>query len=105
MRKPMTDKAKELLLKNLEELSGGDDFMKVHLLEQSIERGWQTVYPLNQNKPAAQKKSRYQESMEAADRAIAFFEREEEMQNEQREGDCETFDAVPFGVPECNDAG
>lgn len=48
MRKPMTDKAKELLLKKLNDFSGGDDSMKVHLLEQSIEHGWQSVYPSNE---------------------------------------------------------
>ena len=103
MRKPMTDRAKELLLSKLEELSGGDEFMKIHLLEQSIEHGWQTVYPLKQDRQTI-RKTKHEESMDAADRAIAFFEGET-VNDEQRSGDSETFETVPFGVPECNDAG
>jgi len=98
-RNPMTDKAKELLLKKLNDLSGGDDFMKVHLLEQSIERGWQSVFPLNQDAQTTQRKSRYQENMEAADRAIAFFESQEAMKNEQGNGDSQSSSEVYDGFP------
>ena len=75
MKSPMTDKAKELLLKNLNELSGGDDFMKVHLLEQSIERGWKTVYPLKQNFSTSNPQNNPQDDIA---KAIAFFESQEE---------------------------
>lgn len=98
-RNPMTDKAKELLLKKLDELSGGDEFMKIHLLEQSIEHGWQSIYPLKNDLSTGQKKSRFQENMEAADRAIAFFESQEANRNEQRDGDCETVETVYGGIP------
>ena len=74
-KNPMTDKAKQLLLKKLDELSGGDEFMKVHLLEQSIEHGWQSVYPLKQDKPEFQFKG---SRADIVDRAIAMAESLEE---------------------------
>lgn len=46
MRKPLTDKARELTLTKLEELAPGDDAKKVAILNQSIQRGWQGVFPL-----------------------------------------------------------
>ena len=45
-RSAMTDRAKEILLKKLNEMAGNDSALKVKLLEQSIERGWKTVYAL-----------------------------------------------------------
>lgn len=46
IKSPATDRALELMLKKLERLSGGDTEMAIKILEQSIERGWKTVYPL-----------------------------------------------------------
>lgn len=74
MRKPMTDRAKELLLKDLNHLSGGDDFMKIHLLEQSIECGWLKVYPLKQNFSTRNPQNNPQDDIA---KAIAFFESQE----------------------------
>ena len=51
------------------------------------------------HKQDQQKKSRFQENMEAADRAIAFFESQEANRNEQGNGDCETVATVYGGVP------
>lgn len=48
IKKPMTTKALELLLKNLEKLTNLED-EKIAILNQSIEHGWQTVYPLKNN--------------------------------------------------------
>ena len=48
IKKPMTSKALELLLKNLEKLTNLEE-EKIAILNQSIERGWQTVYPLKIN--------------------------------------------------------
>ena len=48
IKKPMTSKALELLLKNLEKLTNLEE-EKIAILNQSIERGWQTVYPLKTN--------------------------------------------------------
>lgn len=45
LRKPMTDYAKKLLLGKLEKL-GKTDAEKVAILNQSIENGWQGVFPL-----------------------------------------------------------
>ena len=48
IKKPMTSKALELLIKNLEKLTNLEE-EKIAILNQSIERGWQTVYPLKIN--------------------------------------------------------
>lgn len=48
IKKPMTTKALELLLKNLEKLTNLED-EKIEILNQSIVHGWQTVYPLKQS--------------------------------------------------------
>ena len=46
IKSPATDRALELMLKKLRGLSGGDTELAIRILEQSIERGWKTVYPL-----------------------------------------------------------
>lgn len=46
MKKPMTDKALELLLKKLDKLAGYDYSMMVEILNQSIMNNWQGVFPL-----------------------------------------------------------
>ena len=99
-RNPMTDRAKHLFLKKLDDLSGGDEFMKIHLLEQSIEHGWQSVYPLkNDLSTSPQRKTRLQENMEAADRAIAFFESQEANRNDEGNGDSQASQTVYDGFP------
>lgn len=45
IKKPMTTKALELLIKNLDRLTNLEA-EKIAILNQSIENGWQTVYPL-----------------------------------------------------------
>ena len=45
IKKPMTTKALELLIRNLEKLTNLEE-EKIAILNQSIEHGWQTVYPL-----------------------------------------------------------
>lgn len=52
IRKPATQKAKELILKNLEKLSP-DENVQIRILEQSIANSWQGVFPLK-DKPASQ---------------------------------------------------
>jgi hypothetical protein len=49
-RNPMTDRARELLLKKLNKLSGGDVEECIALLEESTEKGWASVYPKKQEK-------------------------------------------------------
>lgn len=49
LKKPMTTKALELLLKNLNRLTNSEQ-EQIAILNQSIEHGWQTVYPLKNEK-------------------------------------------------------
>ena len=60
IKKPMTTKALELLISNLNKLSS-DDKEKIAILNQSIERGWQTVYPLKEIKTSDVTKGNKQE--------------------------------------------
>lgn len=46
LRKPLTDRAKKLTLGKLEKLAPGNEEMQVAILDQSVERGWQGVFPL-----------------------------------------------------------
>ena len=48
MKKPLTEKAAELNLKDLQKLSGGDEQMMVSIVLQSIKRGWQGFYALKE---------------------------------------------------------
>ena len=49
LRKPLTDKARQLLIKKLNKLAGNTE-RKIELLETAIECGWLTVYPPKNNK-------------------------------------------------------
>lgn len=51
IKKPMTDKALSLTLNDLDRLSKNDS-EKIAILEKSIKRCWQGVFPLNEDKPA-----------------------------------------------------
>lgn len=48
MKKPLTEKAAELNLKDLQKLSGGDERLMVSIVLQSIKRGWQGFYTLKE---------------------------------------------------------
>ena len=52
MKKPLTGKAAELNLKDLQQLSGGDEKMMVAIVSQSIKRGWQGFYALKEAQAA-----------------------------------------------------
>lgn len=56
IKKPMTTKALELLIKNLDKLTNLEA-EKIEILNQSIEHGWQTVYPLKNNRTKQSKKT------------------------------------------------
>ena len=56
MKKPLTPKARELTIRELEKLAPGDEAMQIAIINQSIQRGWQGVFPLKDDKP----KSRFQ---------------------------------------------
>lgn len=49
MKKPMTDRAIDMLNKRLNKLSNSDE-EKIEILEQSIVGGWLSVYPLSTDK-------------------------------------------------------
>jgi hypothetical protein len=51
IRKPMTEKAIQIMLKKLDGLAK-DETTKIAILEQSTERGWLSVYPLKKDKPS-----------------------------------------------------
>jgi len=56
LKKPMTEKAKQLFFSKLEKLKKtGED--PVELIETAIERGWQTVYPPKKEKKAQPKEN------------------------------------------------
>jgi hypothetical protein len=48
MKKPLTERAAELNLKDLQKLSGGDERLMVSIVLQSIKRGWQGFYTLKE---------------------------------------------------------
>jgi hypothetical protein len=50
IKKPLTDKAIEMLLKKLNQLSGGDSKKSIQILDQSTMNSWASVYPLNEPK-------------------------------------------------------
>lgn len=52
LKKPMTTRALELLIKNLQKLTNLKD-EQIAIINQSIEHGWQTVYPLKNNQTNA----------------------------------------------------
>jgi len=50
IKKPMTDRAIELNMKDLEKLSGGDNDLAIKIINQSIKRGWQGLFELKEDK-------------------------------------------------------
>ena len=46
LRKPLTDKARALTMAELEKLAPGDEKTQIAIINQSIQRGWQGVFPL-----------------------------------------------------------
>ena len=49
IKSPMTDRAIQLAIKNLENLSGGDNDLAIQILEQSIMNSWKGLFELKQN--------------------------------------------------------
>ena len=65
MKKPLTVRALEKALKELDKLSAGDETTKIAIVDQTLERGWQTFYELkinNQYGNAGNKKSLQEEA-------------------------------------------
>ena len=63
----MTDRARTMLLNKLQELAPNDPAKQVRLLDQSTLKCWDTVYPLDADKPAPQDKP---QRKEASDRWV-----------------------------------
>jgi hypothetical protein len=57
IKKPMTERALNMLLSKLDELAATDE-VKIKLLDQSILHNWQTVYPLKEEKQQEPKQSK-----------------------------------------------
>ena len=56
IKKPMTDRARQLMLKQLQDLSM-DPKTQIAILEQSISRSWAGVFPLRSNTDSGQSKN------------------------------------------------
>ena len=52
IKKPLTDRAAKMILNELERLAPGDNHIKGLILDQSVKRCWQDVYPLKGDKSA-----------------------------------------------------
>jgi len=72
LRKPMTDHAVDLLLKKLDELANTDE-QKIKLIEYAIERGWQSVFPI-QDKGVGSTQKQYNKPRESFERPIGNYE-------------------------------
>lgn len=80
--KPMTDRARDLMLKRLGDLSGTDEDKAVMILEQSIENCWAKVYPLPGEKEAEEAKERAERHAKAKEEQRR---REEELERKWEE--------------------
>jgi hypothetical protein len=50
MKKPMTEKAIELAMRELDKLAGTDNDLAIKILNQSVFRGWMGLFPLKEDK-------------------------------------------------------
>lgn len=57
IKKPMTSKALELLINKVQKMAT-DEQKQIDILNQSIEHGWQTVYPLKNNNTSEENKKK-----------------------------------------------
>ena len=48
IKKPLTDRAIELAMKKLDDLSGGDNDIAIKIIEQSVLNSWQGLFPLKE---------------------------------------------------------
>lgn len=51
IKSPMTERAKELAVKKLDGLSGGNNDVKIEILNQSVINSWKGLFELNTSKP------------------------------------------------------
>ena len=73
MKKPITVRALEMALKELDKLSAGDEMTKVAIVDQTLEHGWQKFYELKVSN--TQYNSRKQKSLqEEADDLASYLD-------------------------------
>lgn len=71
LRAPLTDRAMELTLAELEKLAPGDDETKILILQQSVQKGWRGVFPLREaGKKAAKQPAEIKDDLDYLDRMI-----------------------------------
>lgn len=99
LRKPMTEKAKSLLLSKLSKL-GRTDEEKIAILNQSIENGWQGVFPLGGDRGGGRKSWKEKSVTEQVDQLMQEME-EEGYFNDQRgtESNNADIDSLSAWVP------
>ena len=61
IKKPMTEKAIDLAMRKLEELSKGDNDVAVQILDQSVLNSWQGLFPLKEEKQQTKKADDFME--------------------------------------------
>lgn len=59
LKKPMTERAVSMLITKLNKLAPGNIELQIAIINQSIYKGWQDVYELNDNSLLAQSKGRF----------------------------------------------
>lgn len=65
MKKPLTVRALQLALKELDKLSGGDEMTKVAIVDQSLTNGWKSFYKLKVNDTSQNQVNNKQAAVEA----------------------------------------
>lgn len=95
LHKPMTEKAKELLLRKLEKL-GGTEQERIAILNQSIENGWQGVFPIGGEKKSYNRPT----AADMADDVIKMMgDRGYLNDGTGEEGNSEDFSSMPSWFP------
>lgn len=97
LRKPMTEKAKSLLLKKLARLSDNED-EQIAILNQSIENGWQGIFPIGGDR--GKNNARRETAKEEADRLIQEMQEEGIINDSEGEsGDNSDIDSLSAWLP------
>lgn len=90
IRAPLTNAALELTFRKLTEFAGSDETLKVRIVEQSVEKSWRSVFPLDdataRASPRGQPLKTFAQMAEDSafdgfDRMVAEWEREKESQH------------------------
>jgi hypothetical protein len=85
LHKPLTNRAKELILKKLEKLAPGDEATQAAILDQSVERGWQGVFPLKVDMPQVRRQSTGDRAIDVGLQALEMLREMEGGENDENE--------------------